>query len=59
MSSFIQVSGKPFHGIDFLGGFVKLVYDIGEKTAVGSKHAVSHISSKLSFRFGKVSGNFV
>ena len=46
--------GKAFHGIDLPGSFVKLVYDISEKTAAGSEHAVGHIGSELSIGFGKL-----
>ena len=50
----IQMSGEAFYGIDLPGSFVKLVYDISEKTAAGSEHAISYVSSKLSVRFGKL-----
>lgn len=49
--------GKPFHGIDLLRLLMKLVNDVSQKVASGGEHAVGHVSSELSFRFGKVSGN--
>ena len=32
---------------------------ISEKTAAGGEYAISHVSSKLSVRFGKIIGNFI
>lgn len=37
---------------------MKLIPDIGQKTAAGDEHAIGHISSKLSVRFGKMPENF-
>ena len=34
---------------------MKLINDIRKKTAVGSEHTISHVSSELSIRFGQVS----
>ena len=48
---FIQMPGEPLYGIDLLGTFVELVYDVGQQATSGSKDAVSHISSKLFVRF--------
>lgn len=46
------------HGIDLLKNFMKLVYDIDEKTATGSEHTISYVRSKVDVGFGKVSVNF-
>ena len=55
----IQMPCKPFYGIDLFRRFMKLINDIRKKTAAGSEHTISHVSSELSIRFGQVSGNFV
>ena len=39
--------GEAFHGIDLTGNFVKLVYDISEKIAAGSEHAISYVRSNF------------
>lgn len=50
------MSDKPFHGIDLLGCFMKLVYDIDERTTAGSEHAISYVSSELNVCSGNLIG---
>lgn len=47
--------GKSLHEIEHLRNFMKLVYDIGEKTSTGIEHEISHVRSKLDVLFGKMS----
>ncbi len=52
--SFIKVSGQTVSNVYFFRGFVKLVYDIGQKAASGSQHTISDVSGKFLFGFWKV-----
>ena len=58
-NTFIKMSGKTIYNIYLFGIFMKLIHNISQKTASGSKHTVSHISSEFAFRFRKSFGNFI
>lgn len=57
--TFIQMSGEPFHGIDFLCLFMELIHDIGQETAVRGKDAIGDVGSELFIQSGKVFGDFI
>jgi hypothetical protein len=53
-STIIELSGKTINNIYLFGIFMKLVNNISKKAASGSKHAISNISSKFTFRLRKL-----
>ena len=55
----IEMSGEAVNRVDLFSLFVKAVYDISEKTAVGSKDAIGYIGSKLFIRFRKLFRSFI
>lgn len=58
-NTFIQMSGEPFHDIDFLCLFMEPVYDIGEEAAVGGKDAIGHVGSELFIQLGEFFRDFI
>ena len=55
--SLCQVAGEAVNRVNLFRWLVQLINDVGEQTARGSQHAISHVYRKFSVEF--LFGNFI
>ena len=57
-NTFLQMSGEAFYGIDFMGLFMELVYNIRQQAASGGEHAVERIPVFMGIKLRKLEESF-